>query len=222
MAQPGVAEGNGVAEPQNLEQPATTPQTGDESASVGAKRKREDDDEDERADGVADGDKDTPVNGIMEGATRPNEKDLIRAVYDVLKEYVDSEPSRASTGLYPTLIPKLKLILAAPDLIAPLSSRSRYHHRNVPSLRRNAQSPKNRHKHPQPSRKKLRVTSTRASTSLPTIYQLLSGRDWLRPRRVPAPRKRKRSGVFGTKPLSLSRTSCHILRRLTQPATGRV
>lgn len=103
MAQPGVAEGNGVAEPQNLEQPATTPQAGDESAGVGAKRKREDDAEDERADGVAEENKDAPVNGIMEGATRPNEKDLIRAIYEVLKEYVIPEPSRASTSLHPTL-----------------------------------------------------------------------------------------------------------------------
>lgn len=103
MAQPGVAQGNGVAEPQNLEQPTTTPQPGDESAGAGAKRKREDDAEDERADRVAEGDKEPPVDGIMEGATRPNEKDLIRAIYEVLKEYVKAESSCASTALHLTL-----------------------------------------------------------------------------------------------------------------------
>lgn len=85
MAQPGVVEGNGVAESHNLEQPATSPDVGSEAAGIGAKRKREDDAGGECADGVAEGNENTPVNGIVEGATRPNEKELIRAIYDVLK-----------------------------------------------------------------------------------------------------------------------------------------
>ena len=93
MAQPGVAEGNGLAEPQNLEQPAPSPQAMDQSAVVGAKRKRDeggDEGGDEgRADEISGEQKAaTPVNGVTVGATRPNEKALIHAIYQVLKEYV--------------------------------------------------------------------------------------------------------------------------------------
>lgn len=89
MAQPGVAEGNGLAEPQNLEQPAPSPQAMDQSAVVGAKRKRDEGGDEGRADEISGEQKAaTPVNGVTVGATRPNEKALIHAIYQVLKEYV--------------------------------------------------------------------------------------------------------------------------------------
>lgn len=88
MAQPGVAEGNGVAEPQTLEQPAPSPQALDQAAVVGAKRKRDEEGEDGR-DGVVEEKGSPSVNGVVVGATRPNEKELIHAIYQVLKEYVD-------------------------------------------------------------------------------------------------------------------------------------
>ena len=86
MAQPGVAEGNGVTEPQTLEQPAPSPQALDQAAVVGAKRKR--DEEEDGRDGVVEEKGSPSVNGVVVGATRPNEKELIRAIYQVLKEYV--------------------------------------------------------------------------------------------------------------------------------------
>lgn len=88
MAQPGVAEGNGAAAPHDLAQPAPTPQP-QPAEVVGAKRKREDEAEDGRADAADEaGGGSPPVNGVVEGATRPNEKALIRSIYHLLKEYV--------------------------------------------------------------------------------------------------------------------------------------
>ena len=92
MAQPGVAEGNEAAAPHNLAQPAPTPQP-QAAEVVGAKRKREDEAEDGRADAVDEnGGGSPPVNGVVEGATRPNEKALVRSIYQLLKEYVYPRP----------------------------------------------------------------------------------------------------------------------------------
>ncbi|MBE3044213.1 hypothetical protein IMZ48_16910 [Candidatus Bathyarchaeota archaeon] len=216
MAQPGVAEGNGVAEPHILEQPAPTPQAVDQAAAVGAKRKR-DEGEDERVDGVAEEGKGSPpVNGVMEGATRPNEKALIRTIYRLLKEYVNF-PAR----LFPNDFIALTLCPVLDPTPPPLSSTSRYHHQSMPSPPQNAQSPKTRHHHPPPSRRGLRMTSTLVLTSSPTIYRLLSGRAWLRTRQVPALNRRRRLRVFETKPLNLSGTNCRTPRPRIQLLTER-
>lgn len=192
MAQPGVAESNEATAPHDLAQPAPTPQP-QPAEVVGAKRKREDETEDGRVDAVDETDGGSPpVNGVVESATRPNEKALVRSIYQLLKEYVCP---RSGLLLHRSSYAKLcveeflsrarqarsprRQVACLANMLPPLalkprprSSTSRYHltsRPRPPSPRRNAQSPRTLSRRLRPLQTRLRVTSMPVSMNSPMM-----------------------------------------------------